>query len=140
MDTRPPWWGHSKEHGWVVLDRDIPCNTPGFRTELMFFRCRDQKIYFLKRELWQLPSYQYAPNYARTLPGDAADAALIEIENIMGRWPEMKLELHRQYQEILDREEAERLAEEKRQKEAASARKKLRAAKPALKVVAAAAE
>jgi len=137
METRPPWWGHSKEHGWVVLDRDLPCNTPGRRGELMFLRCGDQKIFFLKRELWQLPSYQFAPNYARSLPGAAADEALSEIEVHMARWPELRAALQRQYQDMQDRAEEARRAEEKRQKALASERKKQqRAAAQATKQVA----
>jgi hypothetical protein len=139
--TLAEWWGFSKDHGWVILDREIPCNTPGTRGELMFFRCRDEKIFFLKWELWKLPAYQYAPNHLRALPEAAAAEARAEYEDLVSRWPELQRELKRQYQELEDTKDKATREEEKRQKEtAAAARKQRAAAARSLKVVADAAE
>ena len=49
MENNMQWWGHSKEHGWVVLDRNLPANTPGVTENLVFFRCRDSLTYIEKR-------------------------------------------------------------------------------------------
>ena len=43
-DSDLQWWGYSREHGWVVLDRRIPCNMPGASMGLLFMRCRDGVI------------------------------------------------------------------------------------------------
>jgi len=137
IETRPPWWGYSKEHGWVVLDRDIPGNTSALRGDLMFLRCRDQKHFFVKWALWKLPAYQYAQNYVRSLAGAAAEEARAELDALLGRWPELRAEVQRQHQEIEDRAQALRDAEEQQQKAAAAAlRKQQRAASRELKVVA----
>ena len=125
---RREWWGFSKEHGWVILDREIPCNTPGIRSDLMFYRCRDGKLFFVKWELWKLPAYQLAPNYVNGLSGPAADEARSEWEALQSNAEEHRLELKRQYQVILDEEGAARQAEALQIKEAASKARKLRSA------------
>jgi len=104
MSTLAPWWGYSKEHGWVVLDRDLPCNATGIREDLLFYRCRDAQVFFLKWELWKLPEFRYAPNHLRVLDGAVADGARAEYDALLVRWPEIQCELQRQYREIADRE------------------------------------
>jgi len=118
------WWGFNKEHGWVIMDRDLPCNVPGLRGELLFFRCRDSKIFFIKRELWKLPAYQFAPNFVLERTGAAAEEARAELDELMQRWPEFKAEIHRQHQEIMDREAEARREEEQLQKKATAEVKK----------------
>lgn len=103
MSIAAQWWGHSKEHGWVVLDRELACNNPGERSELLFFRCRDSKVYFVRRELWRLPSYQFAPNFVLAHNGPAADEARAQLAELMDRWPEFSTEIRRQQREIEDR-------------------------------------
>ena len=135
--TLAAWWGFSKDHGWVILDREIPCNTPGTRGDLMFFRCRDEKIFFLKWELWKLPGYQFAPNHLRALPPAAEAEARAEYEELLARWPDLQRSLKQQYQEIEDTKDKATRDEEKRQKEtAAAARKERAAAARSLKAVA----
>lgn len=113
MSAQPQWWGYSKEHGWVVLDRELACNSPGRRGDLLFLRCRDGKTFTLKRELWRLPAYQFAPNYVSSLTGEAAAEASAELEALTVRWPELRELLHAQYGAILAKErEAERLERE----------------------------
>ncbi len=139
MDTSEQWWGYNKEHGWVVLDREIPCNRPGARGELMFFRCRDEEIYFLRWEHWKLPAYRFALKYLKDLTGEAADEARAELDALLERLPEFKLELRRQYQAILDKKEALRLEEVRLQKVADAAQKKTKRAATAASAAAAAA-
>ena len=81
------WWGYNKEHGWVVLDRRIPCNTPGLKVDLLFLRCRDLTTFSVKRETWNAPLYTYAPNYIRDLAPPASVDAAAELEDLQGRWP-----------------------------------------------------
>ena len=76
------WWGYSKEHGWVVLDRRIPSNAPGLKTDLLFLRCRDAMIFGAKRESWNPPLYRFAPNYIRELAPPVSDEAAAELEGL----------------------------------------------------------
>ena len=118
------WWGHSKEHGWVVLDRTIPANTPGLKENLIFFRCRDSLTYIEKRKAWLPPSYSFAPNYIRDLgPELSADAAR-ELEALQARWPEFEKLIHKEHQDELEKIEAVRLLAEKEQREAVKEKKK----------------
>jgi hypothetical protein len=121
------WWGFSKEHGWVVLDRELPCNTPGMRGDLMFFRCRDEKILLVKRELWKLPAFQFAPNHLRTLSEAKATEARAEYEDLQRRWPELHRSLVRQHQELEDAKDPASREATKRQRETAATAKKQRA-------------
>ena len=122
------WWGYSKEHGWVVLDRRIPCNTPGLKVDLLFLRCRDATTFSVKRETWNAPLYTYAPNYIRDLgPPESVEAAA-EFEDLKARWPEFEREIQRVQRETEERAEAARVEGEKERKRAASERRKLAAA------------
>ncbi len=127
MSIAAQWWGFSTEHGWVVMDRDIPGNASGLRGDLLFFRCRDGKVFFVKREQWNRPAYQYAPNYVSARPPSMAAGAGVELEALMERWPEFQLEIRRQHKEFTDEREAEAGAEAKRAKSKAETTKKQRA-------------
>ena len=106
------WWGYSKEHGWVVLDRSISANRPGVKGDLLFFRCRDSTTYLAKRATWEVPAYTFAKNYLRGLsPEDSAREAA-ELEAFESRWPEFELEIGRQQEEAAARAEAARLEAE----------------------------
>jgi hypothetical protein len=133
MGVTAQWWGYNKEQGWVIMDRDLPCNVPGMRGELLFFRCRDAEIFYLKRELWRSPAWEYAPNYVRSLSGDAATDAEAELAELTHRWPQFQQNLHNQYNAIVEREEAERREAEKRQKREAAEQKKKKATVTRLK-------
>lgn len=118
------WWGHSKEHGWVVLDRSLASNTPGHKRDLLFVRCRDASIFMEKRERWIPPGYRFAPNYIRGLAPSECDAAATELEALKARWPEFEREIQRVCQETEDQAESVRVEEEKTRKEAAAVKKK----------------
>lgn len=128
METDMQWWGYSKEHGWVVLDRRIPSNAPGLRVDLMFLRCRDATIFAAKRENWIPPSYRFAPNYIRDLAPSLAEEAAAELEGLKLRWPEFERELQRERREEEERAEAVRLQVEKAEKQAAAERRRQAAA------------
>ena len=128
IETNMQWWGHSKEHGWVVLDRRIPSNAPDIKTDLLFMRCRDAVIFGAKRETWIPPSYRFAPNYLRSLAPTLLEEAAAELEAYKAQWPDFERELQRECRETEERAEAARLREEKAQKLAASEKKKLAAA------------
>lgn len=117
------WWGYSKEHGWVILDRRIPSNAPGLRVDLLFLRCRDATMFGAKRESWNPPLYRFAPNYIRELAPAASDEATAELEALKSRWPEFELEIQRVCREEAGRAESTRVEEEKARKEAAAERK-----------------
>jgi hypothetical protein len=121
------WWGYSKEHGWVVLDRRIPCNMPGLKVDLLFLRCRDVTTFNAKRETWNAPWYIYAPNYIRDLAPPGSVEAAAELEDLKARWPEFEREIQRVQREIDERAEAARAEKEKDRKRAASERRKLAA-------------
>ena len=122
------WWGYHKEHGWVILDRSIPCNAPGIKLDLLFLRCRDATIFAVKRETWNPPLYRFAPNYLRGLAPDAAVEAAAELEGLQVRWPEFRGEIERYCREIEQQAEAARVEEEKARKQAASDKRKQAAA------------
>lgn len=119
------WWGYNKEHGWVVLDRRIPCNTPGLKVDLLFLRCRDATTFSVKRETWNAPLYTYAPNYIRDLAPPGSVEAAAELDELKARWPEFEREIQRVQRETEERAEAVRVQEEKDRKRAASERRKL---------------
>ena len=123
-DEPNQWWGYSKEHGWVVLDRTIPCNAPGVKVDLLFLRCRDVTVFSEKREHWFPPRYRFAPNHIHELASTDADAAAVEFAKLKLRWPEFEREIQLVHREAQERLEAARLEEEKaRKRSAAEARK-----------------
>jgi len=114
MDTE--WWGFSREHGWVVLDRELASNRPGITNDLLFYRCRDSATYIEKRAKWNPPEYRFAPNYLRELMGQDALDANAMLEEFKALWPAARKEIERELREELERAEAARLEEEKRRK------------------------
>jgi len=126
MTVDRQWWGFSKQHGWVVLDRDIPHNAVRSNNELLFLRCSDSKTYLVKRELWNPPEYRYAPNYIRD-HSDAADKAQAEFDEVMSRWPEMRIALQRQ-SDIMERDSAQQAPVKKRKTTSAAAAERAQAA------------
>ena len=110
------WWGFSREHGWVVLDRELPPNRPGITSDLLFFRCRDSIIFSEKRAKWNPPDYRFAPNYLRDLAGESALEAATKLEEYKAQWPAAQQEVQREYREGVERAEAARMAEEAQRK------------------------
>lgn len=84
------WWGHSKAHGWVVLDRSIPCNASGTKQDLLFLRCSDSEPFTETRKNWVPPAYSFAPNYLLSLPSAASAEAAAELAGLQARWPEFE--------------------------------------------------
>ena len=125
----PQWWGYSKEHGWVVLDRTVPSNAPALGVDLLFLRCRDATIFSEKRERWIPPHYRFAPNHILDLPPADADAATVELASLRARWPEFERTIQLVHQVKEERLEADRLKEEKARKQSAAETKKLAAAR-----------
>lgn len=124
------WWGYSKEHGWVVLDRTVPGNAPALGVDLLFLRCRDVKMFSEKRERWIPPHYRFAPNHILDLPPDDANAATVELASLKARWPEFERAIQLVCQEKGQSLDAARLEEEKaRKRSAAETKKQLAAAK-----------
>ena len=124
QDESSQWWGYSKEHGWVVLDRTLPCNVPGLKMDLLFLRCRDVRGFSEKRERWVPPHYEFAPNYIRGLAASDSDAASGELAKLKLRWPEFEREIQLVYQEAQERLAGTRAAEDKSRKQAAAETKK----------------
>lgn len=122
------WWGHSKKHGWVVLDRSVPSNVPGLKTDLLFLSCRDATTYAEKRENWIPPAYRFAPNYIRDLTPLESDAATVELQAYQARWPEFEREIQRVCREADERAETVRIEAEKARKQAAAEKRKQTAA------------
>ena len=114
MDTE--WWGFSREHGWVVLDRELASNRPGITNDLLFYRCRDSATFIEKRAKWNPPEYRFAPNYLRELTGQDALDASSRLEEYKALWPAARKEIERELREELERAEAARVAEEKQRK------------------------
>ena len=100
-DPSLQWWGHSKEHGWLVLDRTIAGNGPGKGKNLLFLRCKDTKVIPVLREKWRLPAYEFAPNYLARLSQLESGGARDTLNALQARWTEFEPEIQRQCAEIL---------------------------------------
>jgi len=87
------WWGYSKEHGWVVLDRSISENQPGNPKNLLFVKCVDWTIYEENRDNWKPPKYIFERNYISNL-STAERQQLIQLKN---EYKYKKRSLHIQY-------------------------------------------
>lgn len=61
------WWGYSKKYGWVLLDRDLPCNKPGSYTRLLFVRCANGDVFFEDRKEWAPPNYIFEKRYLESV-------------------------------------------------------------------------
>jgi hypothetical protein len=122
------WWGYSKEHGWVVLDRRVPTNVPTLKSDLLFLRCDDATTFYAKREKWNPPAYKFAPNHLRDLAPEALEEAAAEFEALKARWPEFEQEIQRVCREEDERVKAEQVKEEKARKDAVAEKKKQTAA------------
>ena len=94
-DPAAQWWGHSKEHGWVVLDRSIEGNEPGPSVLLRFLRCKDGKLVSVPRKEWKLPAYEFAPNYLSRLSKAESEGAASALKELQGRWAEFEPEIQR---------------------------------------------
>ena len=64
------WWGFSRQHGWVVLDRSVSNNRHGLRGKLSFFRCGDSEFYDCDFKEWVDPEYIWAQNYLKKQPNE----------------------------------------------------------------------
>jgi hypothetical protein len=118
------WWGHSKEHGWVVLDRSGEGNASGPNQLLLFFRFRDLTTFHDTRKNWVPPLYNFAPNYIRALPPAESAAAAAEWDECKARWPELQRQANQKRLEAEAQAEAERVALELQLKKAAREKKK----------------
>ena len=72
------WWGFNALHGWVVLDRNIPCNQAGQSGDLVFYICPELTKFSCSRKEWDEPNFIYAPKYLKSLPENAT----IEFETL----------------------------------------------------------
>jgi hypothetical protein len=118
------WWGYSKEHGWVVMDRSIETKSTGPNESLVFFRFSDATTFTDLRKNWNPPAYRFAPNYIRDLPPAQAAEAEAALADAKARWPDLQRALHQQALDAAAKAEAERVALELAQKKAAREKKK----------------
>ena len=95
----PPWWGYSKEHGWVVLDRTLPSNKSGLVADFFFCQCSDASTFVDKRSKWVAPFYVYASIYISSLQPPESEAAAADFQALKDRWPEFQAAIIQQYQE-----------------------------------------
>jgi hypothetical protein len=98
----PPWWGYSKEHGWVVLDRTLPSNKSGLVADFFFCRCSDGSTFIDKRCKWVAPHYIYASIYISSLETAESEAATADYQSFKARWPEFQAAIIKQYEERED--------------------------------------
>jgi hypothetical protein len=128
----PPWWGYSKDHGWVVIDRTIPINSSGLGQDFLFFRCRDSMTFLDRRSRWAAPRYVYASTYIAGLGVPESAQAATELSQLKSQWPRFREDIRHQYetqeadrqQLEMERAESERLRLDAKKKELKMARKK----------------
>lgn len=118
------WWGYSKEHGWVVMDRSVETKSTGPNEQLKFFRFRDETSFFDLRKNWNPPTYSFAPNYISSLAPEQAAEAEAALADAKARWPELQRAMHQQALDEAAKAEAERVALELAQKKAVREKKK----------------
>ncbi len=104
----PPWWGYSKEHGWVVLDRTLPSNKSGLVADFFFCQCSDSTTFIDKRSKWVAPHYIYASIYISSLPPSESEVASADYQGFKARWPEFQAAIIKDY----GQRESERLQQE----------------------------
>jgi hypothetical protein len=93
----PPWWGYSRDHGWVVIDRTIPPNKSGLSQDILYCRCSDSMTVIDKRSRWRAPLYVYASTYIGSLASPESEKAAQEYATFKSRWAEFQAEIRRQY-------------------------------------------
>ncbi|MFZ4704326.1 MAG: hypothetical protein ACOYMG_30150 [Candidatus Methylumidiphilus sp.] len=96
----PPWWGYSKVHGWVVMDRSLPGNKSGLCDNFFFCRCNDASTFVDKRSKWVAPNYVYASKYISSLNAPESEVASAEFLQFKARWPEFHAAINQQYKEM----------------------------------------
>jgi hypothetical protein len=90
------WWGYSRDHGWVVLDRSIRCNQR--RGELIFLRCRDAAVFTDSYDNWKEPAYFFAPKRLSMLRMSERSQVEEELSQWKRQWPEWQANLHERVQ------------------------------------------
>lgn len=93
----PPWWGYSRDHGWVVIDRTITLNKSGLSRDILYFRCRDSTIFLDSRSRWRDPLFIYASTYLKALPDPESQVAAAEFAALKSRWEEFQAEIRVQF-------------------------------------------
>jgi len=72
------WWGFSKEHCWVFLDRTLDINTPGYKKTHMFVICATRKCISISYDDWDMFA-TFAPTYLSELSEDLRENKSIEL-------------------------------------------------------------
>ena len=81
-DPLDEWWGFSIQHGWVILDRNIPNNKTN---NLVFLRCLDWQHYADTKQNWNNTKlYNGANYYIKSLPNEKKELAIAELEKFKG--------------------------------------------------------
>ena len=111
FDPLQQWWGYSRHHGWVVLDRSLAINQPGGSQPLFFARCKDSHCYFETRKAWREPAYSFAPQFLKSLQPDRAQLETATLSALQEKWPELQAEIRRRYAEASSGTEAAGAAE-----------------------------
>lgn len=75
------WWGHTPQHGWVVLDRTEPLNETG--TTKCLTRCRDWQRFQVAGADFSSDAYRWFLNHLRSVGDEARQAnALSELTEL----------------------------------------------------------
>lgn len=75
------WWGFSQKHGWVYLDRDLPCNGPNSYAKLIFVCCRTGEVILEERKNWKRPLYIFEKPYIEGLLEKDRSILIEEVES-----------------------------------------------------------
>jgi hypothetical protein len=87
------WWGFNSEHGWVVLDRNIPNNRSGAAESLTFLRGSDWTHYLEKRSNWTPTYYFYEHRYLESLSHSRVEEKR-KLEELKKQYREKKQEYY----------------------------------------------
>jgi hypothetical protein len=98
------WWGHTQEHGWVVLDRNLGENQRGGSSHVLFVRCSDWTAYREKKENWDKPRYISENIFLTKLSFREAKKTIEELECLKNEYRDRRQGIHSQYSQSNQRD------------------------------------
>lgn len=101
------WWGFSNQHGWVLLDRNIPNNKTN---NLIFLRCHDWHHFEDTKQNWNnIKLYNGANYYIKFLTNEKKELAITELEKFKGN--NKKNEVYEKLRSEVEKKSLDKLTE-----------------------------
>jgi len=104
------WIGHSTEHEWVLLDRQLTANASG-SSHVILYHLTDCQWFSIDRQVWNSPAYIFHQKYLDGLRGDALQDAKARLSNIQGHLSELLNACRANYLASMSQDRTKLLAE-----------------------------